>query len=92
MPTNHHLTQGCWSVGTCAVARSAHVPAVLLRPRGHGCALLATKDHVNLVRYDFLHDPTVPDPDGIIDQGHGNAAARARAVETGDRQDGPGLT
>jgi hypothetical protein len=54
--------------------------------------LLATKDHVNLVRYDFLHDPTVPDPDGIIDQGHGNAAARARAVETGDRQDGPGLT
>ena len=37
------------------------------------CALLAAKDHVNL----FLYDPSVPDPDGLINQGHGNATARA---------------
>lgn len=37
------------------------------------CALLAAKDHVNV----FIYDPTVPDPDGIINQGHGNATARA---------------
>src|SRR6476619_2771923 len=40
------------------------------------CALLATKDHVNL----FLYDPTVPDPHGIINQGQGNATARAIQV------------
>ena len=38
---------------------------------GNVCALLATKDHVNL----FLYDPTVPDPDGIINQGRGNKTA-----------------
>ena len=32
---------------------------------GNVCALLATKDHINL----FLYDPTVPDPEGIINQG-----------------------
>jgi hypothetical protein len=47
---------------------------------GNVCALLATKDHVNL----FLYDPTVPDPDGIINQGHGNATARAIQVYRGD--------
>lgn len=40
---------------------------------GNICALLATKDHVNL----FLYDPTVPDPHGLINQGHGNATAKA---------------
>jgi hypothetical protein len=40
---------------------------------GNVCALLATKDHINL----FLYDPTVPDPHGVINQGHGNATARA---------------
>lgn len=40
---------------------------------GNVCALLATKDHVNL----FLYDPTVHDPDGVINQGHGNATGRA---------------
>ena len=40
---------------------------------GNVCALLATKDHVNV----FVYDPTVADPDGIINQGHGNATARA---------------
>ena len=40
---------------------------------GNVCALLATRDHINL----FLYDPTVPDPDGIINQGEGNKTARA---------------
>ncbi|WP_457205405.1 DUF1801 domain-containing protein [Nocardioides sp. P5_C9_2] len=40
---------------------------------GNVCALLATKDHVNL----FLYDPTVTDPQGLINQGRGNATARA---------------
>ena len=52
------------------------------------CALLATKDHINL----FLYDPTVPDPDGIIDQGHGNATARSVQVYEGDTLNVPALT
>lgn len=48
---------------------------------GNVCALLATKDHVNL----FLYDPTVADPDGIINQGHGNSTARAIQIYEGDR-------
>lgn len=47
---------------------------------GNVCALLATKDHVNL----FLYDPTVADPHGIINQGHGNATARAIQIFRGD--------
>ena len=40
---------------------------------GNVCALLATKDHVNV----FLYDPIAPDPQGIINQGQANATARA---------------
>ncbi|GAA1978072.1 hypothetical protein GCM10009798_44120 [Nocardioides panacihumi] len=47
---------------------------------GNVCALLATKDHVNL----FLYDPTVPDPHRIINQGHDNATARAIQIYEGD--------
>jgi hypothetical protein len=47
---------------------------------GNVCALLATKDHVNL----FLYDPTVPDPEHIINQGQGNATARAVQIYQGD--------
>jgi hypothetical protein len=47
---------------------------------GNVCALLATKDHVNL----FLYDPTVPDPDGIINQGEGNKTARAIQIYRGN--------
>ncbi|MCW2847422.1 MAG: hypothetical protein JWR90_1396 [Marmoricola sp.] len=54
---------------------------------GNVCALLATKDHINL----FLYDPTVPDPKGIINQGHGNATARAIQIYEGDRIDEPAL-
>ncbi|WP_281452898.1 DUF1801 domain-containing protein [Paenarthrobacter nitroguajacolicus] len=48
--------------------------------QGNICALLATKDHVNI----FVYDPTVPDPHGIINQGQGNATARAIQVYDGD--------
>jgi hypothetical protein len=47
---------------------------------GNVCALLAAKDHVNL----FLYDPTVPDPEGVINQGHGNATARAIQIRQGE--------
>ncbi|SDI91298.1 hypothetical protein SAMN05444157_0766 [Frankineae bacterium MT45] len=47
---------------------------------GNVCALLATKDHVNL----FLYDPTVPDPAGVINQGQANATARSIQIFQGD--------
>jgi len=47
---------------------------------GNICALLATKDHVNV----FVYDPTVPDPHGIINQGHGNATAKAIQIYLDD--------
>ena len=50
---------------------------------GNVCALLATKDHVNL----FLYDPTVSDPHGVINQGHGNATGRAIQVYADDEID-----
>ncbi|GGU20101.1 DUF1801 domain-containing protein [Nocardioides albus] len=56
--------------------------------QGNVCALLATKDHINL----FLYDPTVPDPAGIINQGHGNATGRAIQIYRGDPIDRPALT
>jgi hypothetical protein len=55
--------------------------------QGNICALLAAKDHVNV----FIYDPTVPDPHGVINQGHGNATARALQVYRGDPVDQPAL-
>lgn len=54
---------------------------------GNVCALLATKDHVNL----FVYDPTVADPESIINQGHGNATARAIQIYEGDTINQPAL-
>jgi hypothetical protein len=48
---------------------------------GNVCALLATKDHVNLFLYDGA---IVPDPDGIITSGHGNETARCIAFYRDD--------
>ena len=45
--------------------------------QGNVCALLATKDHVNLFLYDGA---IVPDPEGIITAGHENKTARQIAV------------
>jgi hypothetical protein len=50
---------------------------------GNICALLAAKDHVNV----FIYDPTVPDPHGVINQGHGNATAKAVQIRRGDHID-----
>jgi hypothetical protein len=47
---------------------------------GNICALLAAKDHVTV----FIYDPIAPDPEGIINQGQGNATARAIQVRRDD--------
>ena len=48
---------------------------------GNICALLATKDHVNVFLYDGA---IVPDPEGIITGGHGNQTARTVAIREGE--------
>ena len=49
---------------------------------GNVCALLATKDHINLFLYDGA---IVPDPEGIITSGHENKTARCIAVHPAPR-------
>ena len=49
--------------------------------QGNVCALLAAKGHVNVFLYDGA---IVPDPQGIITAGHGNATARTVAVKEGE--------
>jgi hypothetical protein len=44
---------------------------------GNICALLATRDHVNVFLYDGA---IVPDPEGIITGGHDNQTARTVAI------------
>jgi hypothetical protein len=44
---------------------------------GNICALLATKDHVNVFLYD---GGMVPDPEGIITGGHGNKTGRMISI------------
>ncbi len=46
---------------------------------GNICALLGAKAHLNI----FIYDPTVPDPEGIINQGQGNLTARTIQVLQG---------
>jgi hypothetical protein len=55
---------------------------------GNVCALLATKDHINL----SIYDPHVPDPNGIINQGHGYATARTIQLFEGDTINRDALT
>jgi hypothetical protein len=45
--------------------------------QGNICALLATKDHVNVFLYD---GGIVPDPEGIITGGHDNKTGRTVAI------------
>lgn len=56
---------------------------------GNVCALLATKDHVNLFLYDGA---IVPDPEQIITGGHDNQTARTVAVYAGETINRPALT
>jgi hypothetical protein len=55
---------------------------------GNVCALLATKDHVNVFLYDGA---IVPDPEGIITGGHDNKTARTIAIYEGDAINAPAL-
>ena len=48
---------------------------------GNVCALLATRDHVNVFLYDGA---IVPDPEGIITGGHDNKTARTVAIYEGE--------
>ena len=57
--------------------------------QGNVCALLATKDHVNVFLYDGA---IVPDPEGIITAGHDNKTARTVAFREGERINEPALT
>jgi hypothetical protein len=56
--------------------------------QGNICALLATKDHVNVFLYDGA---IVPDPEGIITGGHDNKTARMIAVYEGESLNAPAL-
>ena len=56
---------------------------------GNICALLATKDHVNIFLYDGA---IVPDPEGIITTGHYNKTARTVAVRQDETINAPALT
>jgi hypothetical protein len=56
--------------------------------QGNICALLATKDHVNVFLYD---GGIVPDPEGIITGGHDNKTARTVAVYEGETLDATAL-
>jgi hypothetical protein len=55
---------------------------------GNICALLATKDHVNVFLYDGA---IVPDPDGIITGGHDNTTARTVAIYENEPVNAPAL-
>ncbi|UGT43355.1 DUF1801 domain-containing protein [Nocardia yamanashiensis] len=56
--------------------------------QGNICALLATKDHVNVFLYDGA---IVPDPEHIITGGHDNTTARTVAVWEGQQLNAPAL-
>jgi hypothetical protein len=56
--------------------------------QGNVCALLATKDHVNVFLYDGA---IVPDPEGIINRGHDNKTGRQIAIYEHDTLNGPAL-
>ena len=56
--------------------------------QGNVCALLATKDHVNVFLYDGA---IVPDPEGIVTGGHDNKTARTVAIYEGETVNWPAL-
>src|SRR6516164_4526924 len=76
----------CWQVRDLVHAADIDVSETIKRTKlpyftldGNICALLGTKDHVNI----FIYDPIAPDPEGIINQGHANSSARAIQVYQG---------
>jgi hypothetical protein len=78
----------CREVRELVHAADADVAETIKRTRqpyfvleGNICALLATKDHINVFLYDGA---IVPDPEGIITGGHDNQTARTVAVFQGE--------
>ena len=55
---------------------------------GNVCALLAARDHVNIFLYDGA---IVPDPSGIITDGHNNTSARQISIREGEPINRPAL-
>lgn len=55
--------------------------------QGNVCALLGTKDHVNV----FIYDPIAPDPENIINQGQANMTARSIQIYENDVINKPAL-
>jgi hypothetical protein len=55
---------------------------------GNICALLTTRDHLNVFLYD---GGIVPDPEGIITAGHDNKTARTVAVYEDETLNAPAL-
>ena len=72
------LVHSCDPAVSETIKRSVQPYFVL---EGNICALLATKDHVNVFVYD---GGIVPDPHGIITAGHDNKTARTVAFWEGD--------
>jgi hypothetical protein len=56
---------------------------------GNICALLATKDHVNVFLYD---GGIVPDPEGIITGGHDNKTGRMISIYRDQTLNAPALS
>ena len=54
---------------------------------GNIAAFMGTKDHLNVL----IYDPIAPDPAGLINQGYGNATARAIQLFEGDALNEPAL-
>lgn len=84
----------CWQLRAIVHAADPDVEETIKRSvqpyfvlQGNICALLATKDHINL----FIYDPTVTDPEHIINQGHDNATARAIQLYESDTINQPAV-
>jgi hypothetical protein len=86
----------CQEVRELVHAVDAEVEETIKRTRqpyfvlqGNICALLATKDHVNVFLYDGA---IVPDPERIITGGHDNKTARTMAVHRGETINAPAFS
>ena len=86
----------CREVRELVHAVDAEVEETIKRTRqpyfvlqGNICALLATKDHVNVFLYDGA---IVPDPERIITGGHDNKTARTMAAHRGETINAPAFS
>jgi hypothetical protein len=86
----------CREVRELVHAVDAEVEETIKRTRqpyfvlqGNICALLATKDHVNVFLYDGA---IVPDPERIITGGHDNKTTRTMAVHRGETINAPAFS